>query len=930
MTAIDVLTELHSLNIVAQHTGENEVRIPCPFHADTHPSLCLNTETGHWKCHVSNCGTKGDFISLYAALKKIERPVAIEELDSRYDLNLEKTLSPDVIEKAHQCIEQYPEFVTALENRAVTKALRKKYRLGVHKGRISIPITNRSGRFVNMRLYLPGANDKYRNYKGFGELRLFPLAQLDYPKIVLTGGELKAIVAAEQLNSHGIGAICFTSAEGTFTPELLKAFRGKEVVVCFDIDDAGVAAAAKLASALYVVADSVWILNLPLDKEVYPTGDINDYVAKGESLVPLVASIFTESSWRPETVLEPKMVAAKEAVLDEVLKGENNSVRVSFDATITSKDTSPYIVPKQVTVECGRNHKSGCCAICPVNATREFTVAPESPAVLEMIGSSNVNATLAKGLNIPGICKQHEITVQSSYTVEDVIVASPVDLLSTNEDRQQISCAIVDQRPILNETFKMEGRMYPHPRTQQATLIVSSLQESSLNQEGSVDLSGLELFQPVEWTLEGIENRLSAIQHDLSYNVTRIFSREDMLMIMDWVWHSSLFIELDNEIQRGWVEGLIVGDSAQGKSIMMERLRDHYRLGLRMDCKNASLAGLVGGLEQHGTRWFVSWGIFPQADRRLVVLEELKGMAPELFGALTDMRSRGVAELTKIKKSSTSARARLLAISNPPGRRTTSSYNIGCEVIRDLIPAPEDIRRFDIAYVAEAGVISEEEINTPIARRKKIKHRYTSDACNALLKWIWKNSKPALFDEQAVEICFNEAINLSHKFSNPEIPLIDSGSTRWKLAKLAAATAGRTFSISDEGRVFIRPCHVQFAVKKLEALYTQPCFGYGRYNERTKQQSKLIKPERLESIVQGLPYAKDFIRLCLGATIFSEADISMWAGIPKEQANGIASLFIRCNAIQTRTNRGYVKTAAFTQWLKAFDLTSIKPTPEDF
>ena len=73
------------------------------------------------------------------------------------------------------------------------------------------------------------------------------------------------------------------------------------------------------------------------------------------------------------------------------------------------------------------------------------------------------------------------------------------------------------------------------------------------------------------------------------------------------------------------------------------RLMDHYKLGARHECKNATSAGLLGGLQQLGSRWFVSWGIIPMHDKRLVVLEEIKGTPIEVLAKLTDMRSSGIA-----------------------------------------------------------------------------------------------------------------------------------------------------------------------------------------------------------------------------------------------------------------------------------------------
>src|SRR5690606_31887630 len=140
------------------------------------------------------------------------------------------------------------------------------------------------------------------------------------------------------------------------------------------------------------------------------------------------------------------------------------------------------------------------------------------------------------------------------------------------------------------------------------------------------ELHRLQLFRPVEWSVESIRERLADIYADFEANVTRIYMRPEIHLFVDLAYHSALLLNVDGDREKGWGEVLIMGDSSQGKSRVIMNMMQHYRLGKSVVAKNASTAGLIGGLQQLGNEWFVSWGAIPTHDKRLVFIEELKGI----------------------------------------------------------------------------------------------------------------------------------------------------------------------------------------------------------------------------------------------------------------------------------------------------------------
>jgi DNA primase len=57
----------------------------CPFHDDNNPSLCVNVESGWYKCHSSNCGATGsNIVGFVGELLGYEYREAREYLEQHY------------------------------------------------------------------------------------------------------------------------------------------------------------------------------------------------------------------------------------------------------------------------------------------------------------------------------------------------------------------------------------------------------------------------------------------------------------------------------------------------------------------------------------------------------------------------------------------------------------------------------------------------------------------------------------------------------------------------------------------------------------------------------------------------------------------------------------------------------------------------------
>ena len=917
--SISVLAELDRIGWAYEFRGDDEVAVCCPFHDDESPSASINTVDLVFKCHTAGCREQGDFVKFLCGALKTVRTVVWAELSTRYVLDETKTIDPDFIERCHTAIWKAGPLLLELRKRGVTDALIRKYRLGEHKGRVTIPIKNDAGQWVNLRKYLPGApgKEKMKNTKGFSRIRLYPFDQLAYDELILCGGEMKAIVAADQVNRYNIGAVTHTGGEGNWDPSLSQHFAGKKIYIIGDIDEEGQHAAKDWCIRLFHVARWVGNGRLPLDIERYPHGDINDFVAsENGSLKRFVNGIerFTLDVSRPGSLVDEDPI---DSDLHNAVHADKTGKRLKWTAVVTAAGDAPYSIPSKVQIRCDRNQQ--CCAMCPVfiSHLEQMSIHPESQAILELVGSKRTGQqeALKHGLGIPKPCRVVEFDPLGFYNVEDIRISPQLEITNRSADRVMQPAVCIGDGVELNESFEMIGRMHPHPNTQQATLVVSDYKPCLDNLSTYVpsNTDKLKTFQPDAWDDTALIDRLRRIYDDLSANVTRIFRRRDLHLAVDVAYHSPLLFNFDGKIEKGWTEVLVMGDTAQGKSETALGLQKFYRLGEMIECKNATVAGLLGGLQQLGGKWFVTWGVIPTHDKRLVILEELKGCPVEVFARLTAMRSSGIAEIPKIEKRRTNARTRLLALSNPRSRYKMDTYNFGIDAIRELIGNPEDIRRFDLSLIVADSELEAGELEHLQQHRPTVKHVYTSDLCSELILWVWtRTHEQVVFENQS--LILSEAATLCEQFTDA-IPVVDKGSMRFKLARVAAALAGRTFSTDDGKTLVVRNCHVKFAVSTFNRIYESKTFGYKEFTDAYRRLHTLTDEDKIKGAINDAPFPKDLAESMLHTPSIELLDIQDWCSWDRTAATQLMSLLVRKGAMR-RTGRSYRKSAPFIELLK--------------
>jgi hypothetical protein len=849
-------------------------------------------------------------------LRKESLSAVRQYIAQKYGVSVGKTIAASKIEDCHVAIWNDERLLAELAKRAVTPDLITKFRLGCDNNRITIPIPNQAGFYVDIRYYSPGAKtNKFFSMQGYGGNSLYPFSQLGYNKIVIVGGEIKAIACSAVLNAHGYGCVTSTTGEGKFEYAWLQYLKGKIVYVIMDVDEPGRTASNKLCHMINSSVPEVHDILLTLDKDLFPKGGPDDFIASGGDLLKLLQD---SKPWEPtDNVVD---TTPKLTTLPQAFSAKESGVRLQYTGMIDCVGQSLYHVPKTIQITCDKAQPE--CTLCPKVAPskdNKFVMHPESAFILETAGCTKVSQVYAvrDSLSIPQSCKAWKYDVVNRYSVEDVRLSSDMDIHNRDSEREMLPAFIVrdeeEQNVLSNATYSFVGRTWPSPRNQEAISVVSgyTLVESALESYKCRDPERLQVFQPLVNTVEGIQQKLNHIYKDLEANVTMIHQRRELHIAVDLTFHSPLFFHFDKKEQNGWVSCLLLGDTGQGKSEVPRLLISHYRQGDTVDAGTTTRAGILGGLDKYNGSHFVTWGALVQQDKRFVFIDELqKSKDSDLLGRMNDARSSGFVRLTMIQKATARARTRTLMSSNPVIGRTMSSYNYGVEAIADLCGEPQYARRFDLAVIVQKGEVDTVELQT---YRPTVHHVYTSDLCHELVLWAWTIKHVEFEDERFV---LNKTVEMTRKYCD-DIPLVDKGSMRLKIARLAAALAARLYSVGEQTDILkVTNAHVGYIVQFLDTLYSKPAFGYADFSRVRDNENTLRNPEQILNLINQLPFNRDFVEgLRQVNTIDLNVIVDLMCASDKSEAQVMLSALLRNKAIK-RQGRAYYKTGAFTDQLK--------------
>lgn len=852
-----------------------EYRMLCPIHDETRPSATINFKKGLFHCNSASCVGGMTIVKLKKMV--MEKESSVDKAD--YDpfggpsnvVNIaerrksksggggfeEDPLTEAKVKAYHRLLmddSMSDQRASFMVRRGLTRATLELYEIGFEmgSGRYLIPIRGIDGDLVNARKYKPDAeaSQKMWNWIGMGSPpRLFPVAETQHDEVMIVEGELDALIGIQ----NGFHCVSGTGGAGRWDKEWNKFFLGKNVIVSYDNDRDGRIGAKKVAKHLLTVAATVKILDPLMDEN---KSDLTDWFLAGGTHERLRDII----DRTPVYAAKEEATSAEEATAIPIqvigsMDSSTNGRPLSMTVTVSGRRHPTYSVPKQAMLSCTLDAGNKCKA-CPMMTEWEgdHTVFVDGKNI-EYIARfldrpEDQRLEVIRRLVGAQKCNRLVMTVEDSHTVEELFVSQSMD--SRSEDSadftQRRLYSIGTHDTETNAVVHVVGTTWPNAKDSRNEFFswslkpaVTSVDEFKLSPE---IIARLRQFRPSRRQRPIDKAREVAGELQLA---TGIVGRERLQMAMDLTWHSVLNFKLDGKrLARGWVEFIVVGDTRTGKSETAIRLANYYGLGHIIGCEGASFPGLVGGVKQVGEAWTVTWGEVTLNDRRLVVLDEVSGLSQELISQLSDVRTRGVAQVTKIQSSSTNARCRMIWISNPrQSKFITDSRKDGLTIIKELIGNEEDISRFDLAMSVRGDDVDSSEINK--IRGQARDPKYSREDCRNLILWAWsRKTDDVVWSEGAEEKIMAGAEYLGKRFIESP-PLIQVQSVREKIARLAVALAARTFSSDETGeKVIVTQTHVADAVNFVNKLYSYDNFGYAIVSQRAFRARAIAESSRRE------------------------------------------------------------------------------------
>ena len=823
--------------------AEGEQKVCCPFphtsengktHMDWHPSMSINLDKRLYYCPV--CGNKGNEAGMVAKLFNCTSQRAVKFLKVMDTINVRLD---DMLE---QQLEDYtPEVMAKAEQLGMDTDVMKE--LGVSAEFVDdhfefqFPVSW-EGWVCDIRTYRPGMTPKVLSVPGAQSGLIIPYdLWKDTNKekwTVLCAGEKDMTVA----RSHGFNAITLTGGE-TATPLNPSWFEGRKVAICYDNDYAGRNGAKRVAEAIGPYASIIRIVDKFHDdfgaedtKE-----DITDWFVKykgtAEELKEYI-KMTPNYTYSPDE--HEEMEAAPLVTLKQAIKPENIGKQFRADVQLITTSDSKYDIPiacrcKKVSGKVGKN---------ALESSKDWYYdVNDDSCIKDIIFSIAGKGRDRQQAIIRKACGMDEQGVAVYINKYSIMYASRV----SDADGTEADMYFLGDDPGRHSKLNVTFFRLDNPETGEVALLATEWSEpvnDTENFEITEDVkSSLIYLQHHEGSVaDRVRHRAEAVRGFLGYE-----ANVKLIEAIDLCYNSVKEFNYGNQKNvKGFVDCLVIGESRVGKSDTAKRLQTAYDLGAFVSLAGsaATIPGIVGGsVKDSMGRNATKAGAIPRNHGGLICFEELAKCERDLIKSLTDVRSSGLARITRVSGSvEIPAALRMCTLSNvrPVGNgetRPISSYSSGVEIVKDLVGTAEDIARYDYVYVqGDDGTESDPLYMAP--------EPYPVEHLRNVIRWTWSRKSTDIVWEPGVERYLSDkAKELNHNYPM-HIKLF--GTECWKkLCRLSCAVAAYVGNTDETFQHLIVDTEcVDFAVNYLVSIYDNDTFKLASLVAQTKAQEDVI------------------------------------------------------------------------------------------
>ena len=812
----------------------SEVKELCPFHDDHRPTASINTEKGLFHCFACNIGyneaqfiSKVNGISLRDALKLVDK-------------NNSNTTDFMMVEKAQ--LWSNNAFIGQVEALGISRKTINDLALGMvrddqNRMYLAIPVYY-DGVLVDVRRYnllkIPGVAKMYA-LKGAENGFVFPydLWKNDARTTYLFEGEKDAMLAREL----GLNAITLTGgAPALPNSYVISQFKDRDVVICYDNDEAGIQGRQGVFEEIRGLVKSVKYIDIAdiLDE---PKADFYDLIHKGFTI-----DDFLRLNEKPFTVFnqKKKYTSLSDALINNTVRKELRTI-----VNVSGEFQDSYATPTAVRLW-KTDAISDSDSMFPGEERMWFMEDYRVDEMLELIEadakSSQALAKLKQFAGIPKGEKGIASEIMEYATVYKARILDDEDVKDT-EELNNLTVDLYSFVPItVGNKYEIVYRLFPHPtKHQKIVAIATKIFDLTAKEDFVPDKELLKHFQ----STGTIDEQVRRLYKSSKYYVAK-HMKYFLWFMIDLVFNSILEFNYGDRI-RGALDVFILGDTQVGKSETSSKLTELYNFGHFLSLKTSTTVGLIGGSNKVDNNWLNTIGAIPRQHRRLVVMEEFSGAKPEFIKTMTDIRSSGRVRLARAAgELDVPSLLRMITISNPinddnGNPRFLSTFPNGVMPLMELIKSAEDVARYDGFLLAQKP----DELFNPFSLKLE-GDKIPKEAYEHKSQWVYtRRPEDVIFEDDSDSYIWEKAQELNQMFES-NFPLFGT-TTALKLARFSVALASLIMSTDEEySKVIVTRDIVNYMFNYFIKIYKNDIFKLHDYKKSYDSYSVVTEDDVLE------------------------------------------------------------------------------------
>lgn len=809
-----------------ENWNSEEVNVHCPFHSDLHPSASINTYKDLFHCWVCDIG--------YNETQFIARVNNISNVDAVKLLNKYQVQDKWEIEKG--LLWSDPLILTKTISLGFSKELIDEMKLGLVKDEmgkkyLGIPVYY-NNILVDVRRYNIMKYENQPKMKSNDNARVGWLVPYDK---FLSSNEVCYIFEGEKdmlmARELGINAYTLTGGAGAVPNEyVINAFKDKDIVICYDNDDAGHKGMESMYKELKDIVKSIKYIEIG-DVVKENKEDFYDYIHKYNGNVFEFYTL-KQHHFNLEENDELDVITVKEALKTSKLRKDLRSV-----VTVTSEFTDPYSVPTIVEIEKVKDTGTKNDTMYEGEVKTWFLEKSNMQDMLELIEVNAKNVELNtkfKGyLGIPAKEPAIEITTKEPKTVFKSVITDK------DNDGAGVSLDIYSFEKLnVGSQYIIDYKIYPHP-TKNQKLIAVAFKVRLVNDSNNyvINKDKLKIFKGEGSVKERLDRLYESAKHHIAKHLNY-----DIWLMSDLVFNSILDFNY-GEPMKGALDVFFLGDTQVGKSETTSKMVELYNFGHFLSLKTSTTVGLIGGSNKVDGSFCNTIGAIPRQHKRLAILEEFSGARPDFIKTMTDIRSSNELRISRVSgELIVPCKLRMITISNPindenGNPRFLNTFPNGVMPLMELIKSAEDVSRYDGFLLIPKVENRFNPFAYTLTGEKIPKECYEEKS-----KWVVTRGIDNVKFADGVESYIWEKAEELNKLFECNFPLFGTTTSK-KLARFCVALASLLMNVDDSyENIIVTRDIVDFMSDYLIKIYTSPVFklrdyaldyrAYSEYNEK--------------------------------------------------------------------------------------------------